>query len=139
MLQVAVVCSSCDEESVEVVTNLDDVDRAACPCGYSYVALSVADYVPLHSRSRRLLTSKGGVVQVDGSIEWHDSQGRLHRSNGPARILPEGRREWFCRGALHRQGGAAVIHPDGRRAWYSGGEKLREETAEQLLLERSRS
>jgi hypothetical protein len=47
MLQVTVVCCSCAEESDVVVENLDDVDREVCPCGYSYVVLSVAEFEPV--------------------------------------------------------------------------------------------
>jgi hypothetical protein len=47
MFQVTVVCSSCAEESDVVVENLDDVDREVCPCGYSYVVLSVAEFEPV--------------------------------------------------------------------------------------------
>jgi len=30
-----------------VVETLDDVDREVCPCGYSYVVLSVAEFEPV--------------------------------------------------------------------------------------------
>lgn len=48
MWQVTVVCSACEEENEVVVESLDDVDREVCPCGYSYVVLSVASFEPLH-------------------------------------------------------------------------------------------
>jgi hypothetical protein len=127
VFEVTIICSDCGEDSREVVERVDDVDRAACPCGYSYVARSVAAYEPIYSTSRSLLTSKGGTVQLDGSIEWHDAQGRLHRTNGPARVFSNGRREWFRHGYLHRKGGPAVIELDGRRIWFQEGEKIREE------------
>lgn len=44
MWQVTIVCSSCAEESELVVENLDDVEREACECGYSFVVLSVAAF-----------------------------------------------------------------------------------------------
>jgi hypothetical protein len=47
MLQIAIVCSSCAEETEVVVENLDDVDREVCGCGYSYVVLSVAEFEPV--------------------------------------------------------------------------------------------
>ncbi len=47
MWQVTVVCSSCAEESDVVVENLEDVDREACECGYSYVVVSVAEFEPV--------------------------------------------------------------------------------------------
>jgi hypothetical protein len=44
MWQLTIVCSSCAEESVVEVENLDDVEREVCACGYSYVVLSVAAF-----------------------------------------------------------------------------------------------
>lgn len=32
-----------------------------------------------------------GVASADGTIEWRDEDGALHRSGGPARIFPSGR------------------------------------------------
>jgi len=55
MWQVTVVCSSCAEESEVVVENLDDVEREACECGYSYVVLSVATFEPVHAESGELI------------------------------------------------------------------------------------
>lgn len=128
MYEVAIVCSDCGEDSQQVVADIDDIDQAACPCGYSYVVRSIASREAVFSSSKKkLLTSKGGTVHLDGSITWHDPQGRLHRANGPARIVPRGGKEWFRHGVLHRRGGPAVIHPDGRRVWFSQGEKLGEE------------
>jgi hypothetical protein len=42
-----IVCSSCAEESELVVENLEDVEREACECGYSFVVLSVAEFEPV--------------------------------------------------------------------------------------------
>ena len=42
MWAVSVVCSDCEEELELMVDELDDVERAACPCGYAYVVLAIA-------------------------------------------------------------------------------------------------
>jgi hypothetical protein len=55
MWQVKVVCSSCEEDSEVVVEKLDDVDREVCPCGYSYVVLSVGDFEPMHAQRGELI------------------------------------------------------------------------------------
>lgn len=55
MLQVTVVCSSCAEETDVVVENLDDVDREVCPCGYSYVVVSVAEFEPVEIKGGQLI------------------------------------------------------------------------------------
>jgi hypothetical protein len=55
MWQVAVHCSGCTEESEVVVEALDDVEREACPCGYSFVVLSVASFEPLYAEEGELV------------------------------------------------------------------------------------
>jgi hypothetical protein len=55
MWQVRVACSGCDEETEVVVENLDDVDREACPCGYSYLVLSVSTFEPVHAETGKLI------------------------------------------------------------------------------------
>ena len=49
MWQVRVACSGCEEEAEVVVAELDDVDREVCPCGYSYVVLTVSEFEPLYA------------------------------------------------------------------------------------------
>lgn len=55
MFQVTVVCSSCAEDSEVLVENLDDVDREACACGYSYVILSVAEFEPVEIKGGQVI------------------------------------------------------------------------------------
>ena len=55
MFQVTVACSSCAEETEVVVENLDDVEREVCPCGYSYVVLSVAEFEPVEIEGGQLI------------------------------------------------------------------------------------
>lgn len=55
MLQVTVVCSSCAEETEVVAEDLDAVDREVCPCGYSYVVLSIAEFEPVHGEGGQLI------------------------------------------------------------------------------------
>lgn len=55
MLQVTVVCSSCTEETDVVVEDLDAVDREVCPCGYSYVVVSVAEFEPVEIKGGQLI------------------------------------------------------------------------------------
>ena len=57
MFQVTIVCSSCAEESDVVVEELDDVGREVCPCGYSYVVLTVAEFEPVEIKG-------GEVIQL---------------------------------------------------------------------------
>ena len=55
MWQVLLVCSSCAEETEVVVEDLDDVDREACACGYSYVVLSIATFEPVRVERGELI------------------------------------------------------------------------------------
>jgi hypothetical protein len=55
MWQVTALCSGCAEETEVVVEHLDDVEREACPCGYSCVVLSVASFEPVHAEGGELI------------------------------------------------------------------------------------
>jgi hypothetical protein len=55
MWHVTVFCSGCAEESEVVVENLDDVEREACECGYSFVVLSVANFEPVYAEDGELV------------------------------------------------------------------------------------
>ncbi|HMI80469.1 MAG TPA: hypothetical protein VK480_01650 [Solirubrobacterales bacterium] len=55
MWQVLVACSSCDEEAELLVEDLDDVEREVCPCGYSYVVLSVSEFEPLYAERAQVV------------------------------------------------------------------------------------
>jgi hypothetical protein len=55
MWQVAVYCSGCAEESEVVVNDLDEVEREACACGYSFVVLSVSSFEPVHAEGGELV------------------------------------------------------------------------------------
>lgn len=55
MWQVAVICSGCAEESEVVVEDLDDVEREACPCGYSVAVVSVASFEPVYAAEGELI------------------------------------------------------------------------------------
>jgi hypothetical protein len=72
----------------------------------------------------------GGGVSADGttwrqsadlSVEHRDPDGRLHRTDGPAVIWPDGSRFWFRHGRMHRTDGPAVERPDGTREWLIDG------------------
>jgi hypothetical protein len=55
MWQVTVVCSDCAEETEVVVEDVNDIEREVCPCGYSYVVLSVASFEPVYAEDGELL------------------------------------------------------------------------------------
>ena len=43
-----------------------------------------------------------GAIGVDGTIEWRDAEGELHREDGPARVF-DGRKVWFVEGVKVRE------------------------------------
>jgi hypothetical protein len=55
MWQVTVFCSSCAEEREVVVESVDDVEREACECGYSFVTLAVASFEPVYAETGELI------------------------------------------------------------------------------------
>ncbi len=55
MWQVAILCSGCAGETEVVVDDLDDVEREVCPCGYSFVVLSVAGFEPAYAEEGELV------------------------------------------------------------------------------------
>ncbi|HEY6729830.1 MAG TPA: hypothetical protein VI039_02270 [Solirubrobacterales bacterium] len=57
MWQIKVACSGCDAETDVLVDKIDDVEREVCPCGYSYVVLSVSEFEPVHA-------AQGQVVEL---------------------------------------------------------------------------
>jgi hypothetical protein len=65
----------------------------------------------------------------NGVLEWRDAQGELHRVDGPARVFPGGREEWFRHGKLHRDpaDGPAVVHANGSVKYYVDGVRHRDD------------
>jgi len=51
MWQVTVLCTDCAEEAEVVVGDLDEVEREACLCGYSFVVLAVASFEPVYAEA----------------------------------------------------------------------------------------
>jgi hypothetical protein len=45
----------------------------------------------------------------DGSEEWRNEIGELHRLDGPARVWADGSQEWRVDGKLHRDDGQAIV------------------------------
>jgi hypothetical protein len=55
MWQVTVLCTDCAEEAEVVVANLDEVEREACSCGYSFLVISVASFEPVYAEEGELV------------------------------------------------------------------------------------
>jgi hypothetical protein len=68
--------------------------------------------------------SEGKLHRLDGpAVEFEDGgeawwkNGKRHRVGGPAVSYPVGYREWRYEGLLHRVDGPAVIYSDGEKEW----------------------
>jgi len=78
--------------------------------------------------------SEGQLHRVDGpAIEWADGttewwlNDSRHRENGPAVESADGTKEWWLNGKLHREDGPAIEYTDGVKEWFLNGEELTEE------------
>jgi hypothetical protein len=62
------------------------------------------------------------TTKPDGTIEWL-ANGILHRDEeeGPARIAPNGRVEYWKYNVIHRSNGPAITRPDGYEAYFEYG------------------
>lgn len=41
-------------------------------------------------------------------MDYCNEHGQLHRTDGPARIFPDGYQAWYLNGKRHRTGGPAI-------------------------------
>jgi hypothetical protein len=57
--------------------------------------------------------------------QWFNSQGQLHREDGPAVIWPNGDKYWYKNGQLHREDGPAEEWTHGNKYWYINGKRIK--------------
>lgn len=60
-----------------------------------------------------------------GTKRWFNSEGKLHRIDGPAVEYANGSKEWFQNGDLHRVGGPAAEYANGIQEWWINGSRHR--------------
>jgi hypothetical protein len=60
-----------------------------------------------------------------GNRYWYNSQGQLHRKDGPACEYSNGTRAWWVNGMLHRTDSPAVEQANGTREWWLNGRRHR--------------
>ena len=61
------------------------------------------------------------IIDEDGTIQYFNEEGLLHRDDGPAVINPNGDKSWWENGKLHRTDGPAVEWSTGEKWWYLHG------------------
>ena len=57
----------------------------------------------------------------DGTIEYYNFEGQLHRTDGPAIEFSDGCKKWLIEGKLHREDGPAAIYADGSEFYFLNG------------------
>ena len=62
-------------------------------------------------------------IEVDeyGNRRYYNAAGQLHRTDGPAIIIPNGTVMWFLNGVRHRTDGPAIVWPHGAKEWWLNG------------------
>jgi len=66
-------------------------------------------------------------VFKDGTKHWFQNNVLLHREDGPAVEVADGKKVWYFEGILHRFDGPAIEYADGSKSWYLNGDKYTEE------------
>ena len=62
------------------------------------------------------------TILEDGTIEYRNAEGELHREDGPSFIDVEGGyTAWYLNDQLHREDGPALEYEFGDKSWYLNG------------------
>jgi hypothetical protein len=67
---------------------------------------------------------KNPIIDEYNVKQWFNSQGQLHREDGPAVIWPNGGKEWRINGKLHREDGPAHVFDKYNIYWYINGKRI---------------
>jgi hypothetical protein len=68
---------------------------------------------------------KNPIIDEYNVKQWFNSQGQLHREDGPAVIWPNGDKYWYKNGQLHREDGPAEEWTHGNKYWYINGKRIK--------------
>jgi hypothetical protein len=69
----------------------------------------------------------GPAIEETNGTKWWYINGERHRTDGPAIEWDNGDKEWFINGERHREDGPAVETVDGYKSWFSKGKRHRED------------
>ena len=67
------------------------------------------------------------TILENGTIEYTNSKGQLHREDGPAIEYANGDKEWYLNGQRHRLDGPAIEYADGDKMWFLNDQYHRED------------
>jgi hypothetical protein len=71
----------------------------------------------------------------NGYIEYRNTKDQNHRTDGPARIWPDGTQFYYVDGKLHRIDGSAIIRPNGTQFYYVDDIEYTEDEYPKAVLE----
>jgi hypothetical protein len=60
-------------------------------------------------------------IDKKGNIVYRNSDGLLHREDGPAFEHVHGTKVWYINGLRHRENGPAIENGNGIKKWYING------------------
>ena len=72
-------------------------------------------------------------IGEDGSRRYYNTDGQLHRDDGPAVERSNGDKVWYQNGVRHRTDGAAVEYANGYKEWFINGRMVSEADFNQLV------
>jgi hypothetical protein len=64
------------------------------------------------------------IIDEWGTKYWYDSNGRLHREDGPAIEAYYGSKTWYINGLKHREDGPAFEGASNLKAWWINGRRI---------------
>jgi hypothetical protein len=64
------------------------------------------------------------TIDRAGRKTWHNQQGQLHRTDGPAVERADGTKAWCLSDQLHRTDGPAYEGANGHKEWWVDGQPL---------------
>lgn len=87
---------------------------------------SYLDSIGMRTEASPFTSAKQNSIDIKPkSIKYRDSDGVLHREEGPALTRPDGSKEWWIHGKKHRVGGPAVENANGTKEWFINGKNHR--------------
>ena len=88
--------------------------------------MKLGDFKEIHFNSEGQLHREDGpaVEYYDGAKEWC-LNGKFHRTDGPAIENNDGYKDWYLNGERHRTDGPAIECADGTKHWWLNGERHR--------------
>ncbi len=84
-------------------------------------AAAIIEFEPneeFHAKQAPNQASSGSMtIDINGNQDWRDSEGQLHRIDGPAFVCSSCK-YWYKHGKFHREDGPAMEYADGGKQWW---------------------